>query len=309
MANTRGDVRINLQGMPAANRDATVILKNLNTGQEVKRKPFLDGSTVIRDLEPGLWNIEIEHPNLTMPIRPYKVPIRVFPGRTPTTITVPVPADLFTNTPIVDIPDADLAPVQATASSVREQAERLGGKQAGEAFLAEDWNRLTGAVADLATAVNELTRLVAPQGHNHPEIATRIDEVQSNVVRFGEAFGKTLIELQRAIEFDKLKADTDDVLTQIPDKPTRDAISAQFATLKNALQSDTPRFTQQLSAFGGVLQNTLNEAVVNNAELRDRPAFGRVLQRTDTYTSLGVQLQPMNELQIYRQTRTKTKGE
>ncbi len=309
MANTRGDVRINLQGMPAANRDAMVVLRNINTNQEVRRKPFLDGSTVIRDLEPGLWNVEIVHPNLINPIRPYKVPIRVFPGRTPTVITVPVPADLFTNTPIADIPDADLGPVQATASSVKEQAERLGGKQAGEAFLAEDWNRLTGAVADLATAVNELTKLVAPQGHNHPEIATRIDEVQTNVVRFGEAFGKTLIELQRSIEFDKLKADTDDVLTQIPDKPTRDAITAQFTNLKNALQNDTPRYTQQLSAFGGMLQNTLNEAAVSNAELRDRPAFGRVLQRSDTYTSFGVQLQPMNELQIYRQTRTRTKGE
>jgi hypothetical protein len=310
MANTRGDVRINLQGFPAANRDATVVLKNVNTGLEVKRKPFLDGSAVIRDLEPGLWEVQVEHPNVINPIRPHIGPIRVFPGRTPTVINVPVPAALFKNNPIADVPDADLGPVQATLDNVKSQTEGLGGKQAGEAFLAADWNRLVSAVGDLASAVSELTKLVAPRGHDHPEIATKIDEVQLNIVNFTEAFGKTLVELQRAIEFDKLKADADDVLSQpsIPQKD-KDTILSHLNLVKGALQSDPVRFTQQLSALGGMLHTAINTAAVTHAELLDRPSAARIIQRADTYTSFGVQTRPASELQIYRQVRTKTGGE
>src|SRR2546421_3671477 len=185
---------LQLQGFPAANRDATVKLTNQATGQIIERKPFLDGSLQVRDVDPGLWQLVVRHPNLVNPI--IQQPVRLFPQPTPTFIPIPVPADLFKDTPIRDIPDANLAPVQQAVTSVRDRARPLAVKGAGEVIRASDWNSLAGAVSDLAAAVLELTNLVSPKGHDHPEIAEKIDEVQGNLRRFAEAFGKSLVELR-----------------------------------------------------------------------------------------------------------------
>src|SRR5918994_458434 len=83
------------------------------------------------------------------------------------------------------------AVVQLVNQSTGQKVERkpfldgsLAGKAPGEVIRAEDWNVLAGAVADLARAVGELTRLVSPVGHDHPELAEKFAEVQGNILRF-----------------------------------------------------------------------------------------------------------------------------
>jgi hypothetical protein len=184
----KGTFDIRLQGFPQANRDATVKLTNQITGISIERKPFLDGQLLLRDLDAGPYEMEVRHPNLITPIDQRR--IRLIPQPFPTRIPVPIKPDLFRDTPIRDIPDADLAPVQQTASSVASSMGPIGGKAPGEVIRSNDWNTMVTAVTDLANAVAELTRLVAPIGHNHPEIETKIGEVQGNIRRFADSFGR-----------------------------------------------------------------------------------------------------------------------
>ena len=305
MAKTKGDVKINLQGHPAANRDATVWMKNRDTGKEIERKPFLDGTTVIRDVEPGLWDIEVRHPNLVNPVRPLK-PIRVFPQRMPTVFTMPIPQRLFEDNPIRDIPDADLGPVQATLESVKSQAEAAGNKSSGEAILASDWNNLASAVVDLAVAVGELTKLLSPRGHDHPEIADKINEVQSNVVRFTEAYGKSLLELQREIEIDNLREDAEDALAGATEDE-RAPLIGKIVDLKDAVHKDPIQYTQQLSAVGLTLQSKIGEIAVENESVRDRKSTQKVLERAGAYADAGVVTKGSTELQMYQQSRSKAR--
>ncbi len=123
-----------LQGYQPAFRDATISLVHEATGQTFERKAFLDGSLVVRDLDPGFYQVSVRHPNLINVIDQRRV--RLFPQPAPTKIFVPVPADIFRDTPIRDIPDADLAPVQQTAASVNATVSPIGSKQPGEAILA-----------------------------------------------------------------------------------------------------------------------------------------------------------------------------
>lgn len=292
----RGDLKINLQGYPAANRDAEVVLTNRDTGKELKRKPFLDGTAVIRDIEVGRWDVEVRHPNLINPVRPFKDPIRVFPQRNPTVITLPIPERLFIDSPIRDIPDMDVGPVQAALTNVKSQAEAVGNKSSGEAILASDWNRLASAVADIANAVMELTKLVSPRGHDHPEIAEKISEVQGNLVRFTEAYGKSLLELQREIEADNLREEAEDALAGV-DEATKKPLIDKIVNLKDVAHRDTALYTQQLSAVSATLQTKFSEiAVEKGAEFQARPSVQKVLAKADAYATAGIQTRGSSEL-------------
>src|SRR5215831_7015227 len=107
---TTGSLYTQLSGFPMANRDAVVTLTNAASGQTITRSPFLDGSLIIRDLDPGIWQMKVTHPNLVTPV--YQQLIRVFPQPTPTFVPVPIPPAVFQDTPIATVPEANLGPVQ-----------------------------------------------------------------------------------------------------------------------------------------------------------------------------------------------------
>jgi hypothetical protein len=50
----KSTLNLQLQGFPAANRDAEITLVNHATNQTLTRNVFLDGSLVVRDLDAGL---------------------------------------------------------------------------------------------------------------------------------------------------------------------------------------------------------------------------------------------------------------
>ncbi len=49
----KGAMNLKLLGHAPANRDAQVRRRNESTGEEITRKPFLDGSLVVRDIDPA----------------------------------------------------------------------------------------------------------------------------------------------------------------------------------------------------------------------------------------------------------------
>lgn len=304
-------VNVQMSGAQFANRDAKVLLVNESTGQRIERKPFLDGSLLVRDIDPGLWQLTVSHPNLVSPIDQRS--IRVFPQITPTIIPIRVPPELFRDNPIRDIPDADLSPVQQAAGSARDRLRPIGGKTSGEAIRAEDWNVLVGAVTDLAAMVQQLTTLISPTGHDHGEIAEKIGEVQDNLRRFSQAFGNSLVELRREIETEVLRRNVNEVLALgQASEDSRARIGAHITALESAVQSDTTVFTQNLATAGSLLLTEVNTMAVaqgaaGNAFLAN-PSVQRVSAVARQYVDSGSQTSGEAELQTYRKTSAASGG-
>jgi hypothetical protein len=296
-----------LSGFPAANRDAEVTLVNNATGQTLKRSPFLDGSLVVRDIDPGVWDVKVTHPNLIQPIFAQK--LRLFPQIAPTLVPVRIPEVLFRDTPIRDIPDANLGPVQQAVTSARDSLAPVLGKAPGEAIRAADWNVLANAVRDLADNVLQLTNLVSPRGHDHPEIADKIAEVQQNIRAFSEAFGKSLLELRRELEAEHFRR----VLTGVLDEAqapqaTRDDLLGRVGRLSETLQADPAVFTSQLNNAGSRVLGAVAEMVAANPALGGSAQVQKVQAIAQQYTVSGTATSADGELKIYNRTNTAAGG-
>lgn len=303
----KGAFNIQLSGFTAANRDARVELENPATGQKITRAPFLDGSLLVRDLDPGIWNVKLTHPNLINPI--FQNPVRVFPQPTPTFIPIPVPETIFRDAPIRDIPDADLGPVQQGVTSARDSLAPIQGKAPGEAIRAADWNALVIAVRDLSANVLELTRLVSPKGHNHPELEEKIAEVQGNTRSFTEAFGRSLLEFRRELEAAHFRNVVTGVLdaAQAP-QATRDDLLGRVDRLTESLSADPSVFTAQLSSAGSQVLSQVATLVTANPELQANPIVIQTQATAQTYVQGGVATSAANELGIYARSNTAAAG-
>jgi hypothetical protein len=307
MTTPQGTFNFQLQGFPAANRDAEVTLTNRATKQTVKRSPFLDGTLMVRDLDPGLWDVTVTHPNVIQPI--FAQPVRLFPQITPTLVPIRIPEVLFRDTPIRDIPDANLGPVQQALSAARDSLDPIQGKTPGEVIRASDWNTLVSAVRDLSDNVIEMTNLLSPRGHDHPEIAEKIAEVQQNIRNFSEAFGRSLVELRRDLETEHLRQIIEQVLNeaQAP-QATRDDLLGRVGRLRDTLQADTAVFTGQLATTGGRVLSAVAEMVTQNPALQNSPNVQKVQAVAQQYTTSGTQTTADNELKVYNRTNTASKG-
>jgi hypothetical protein len=304
----KATLNLRLQGHTPAFRDADVELENPATGQKVTRKPFLDGTVLVRDLDPGLWKVRVTHPNLTLPIIEAR-DIRIFDQIVPTLVPIPIPAELFRDTPIRDIPDADLGPVQQLAQSSLERVGPLAAKQPGEAIRAADWNTLTGVVGDLANAVLQLVALVSPHGHPHPEIAEKIAEVQENLRRFAEAFGRSLVELRREVETGTLRQRIDTVLVKGgASAELRERLRLRLNALEESLQGDTTLFTQKLAFAGSQILTEVNQLAVQQpdggAQFLADDDVKQLNAMATNYFDAGTQTRPEAELQTYRRSTT-----
>lgn len=302
---SKSSLNIKLQNYPPANRDAMVTLTNPATGQTLKRKPFLDGTLLVRDLDPGQWEIAVNHPNVVVPL--FTGLVTTLPIPMPTFVPVPLRPSDFRDTPITDLPDADLGPVQQSVTAARTAAGAVGGKAPGEAIRATDWNQLVNVVSDLAGAVLELTSLVSPRGHDHPEIATKIDEVQGNLRRFITSFGNSVVELRRDIESQNLRR----VTTKVLDVggvvgADRERILGRVNELEIARQGSTLEFSTKLANAGTILAAELQniaqaqgadaDAFLNNDDVKNLAGI------TQALAASGGTISADQELDTYRRT-------
>jgi hypothetical protein len=304
---TRSTLNLQLSGFPAANRDAQVTLTNAATGQTITRSPFLDGSLMVRDVDPGLWDLKVTHPNLIQPVFAQKV--RLFPQITPTFVPIRVPEVLFRDTPIRDIPDANLGPVQQAVTAARDSLTPVQGKAPGEAIRAADWNTLVAAVRDLSDNVLQLTSLLSPRGHDHPEIADKIGEVQQNIRNFTEAFGRSLVELRRELEAEHLRTIITSVLdeAQAP-QTTRDDLLGRVGQLTQSFQADPSVFTSQLANTGGRVLSAVADLVTAQPGLQASANVQKVQQIAQQYTVSGTATTADTELKMYNRTTTASGG-
>ncbi|PCK07954.1 MAG: hypothetical protein COA42_11755 [Alteromonadaceae bacterium] len=304
------DFRFQLNGYKAANRDAEITLVEEISGTQIKRKPFLDGSLNIKNLKAGFYQIKVKHPNLIHPIFTNRV--RLFPQKNPTVITVPVPEDIFSDTPIRDIPDADLGPVQQSVNAAMDSLSPIGDKVAGEVVRSSDWNILVGAVRDFGSALQEITNLVAVRGHDHPEIAEKIDQVQGNFINFSEAYGKSLLQIQREIEALNMRRSIEGMYDrgQVPEPERKDLLD-RIDELANNLELSTPVWTKKLANAAGLLLSQVNTIASNQDDpdifINDEQVQ-QVLAFATQYHNSGSQSSPESELNIYRKTNSLAKS-
>ena len=260
------NLTMSILGFPAVNRDLTVEVREPLTQQVVRTvKPFLDGTVRVPQIDPGNYEITLKHPNLTLPV--LQRPIRVLPNGD-TNVSVLIDPSKFRNTPIEDIPDANLEPVRALADSVSESVASLSEKRPGEAILAQDWNRMASAIRDLAGAVGELTRLVSPQGHDHPEFVKKFDEMQDNFQTLLDTLSKTMTELQRQIQTQRLRRQVEEVLDQAGVDKTSTK-GKEFLTVIDTLEAKvavTPtEFGREVRSSGVQLTTKLEKLIEENA--------------------------------------------
>lgn len=244
------DLTLNILGFAAVNKDLTVELRDPVTQNIVKTaQPFLDGTTRVPKIDPGSYELTVRHPNLALPV--LRRPIRVLPTGD-TKVSVLIDPSQFRNTPIEDIPEANLGPIRDIASSVAETLTPLANKQPGEAILAQDWNAMAAGMRDLANAVVEMTRLVSPVGHDHPEFVAKFDEVTGNFQQLLETLTSSLTELQRQIQAERLRQQVEGVL----DRAQIDPQSAKGKEMLDLVQALETKVTEPPSRFGREVRNT-----------------------------------------------------
>jgi len=260
------DLTLNLLGFPAVNRDLTVEVRDPATQTLVRTvKPFLDGTVRVPQIDAGAYEITVRHPNLAIPV--LTRPIRVLPVGD-TKVSLVIDPSRFRNTPIEDIPDANLTPVEDLAKSVAETLLPLTNKVAGEAILSRDWNTLASAVRDIASAVGELTHLVAPLGHNHKELEAKFDEVTSNFDTLVNTISTTVTELQRQIQTQRFRQQIDDVLDAAaiaPDSPQAKDFTDLVGNLQNFVTASPTAFSREARNAATILAGKVETLIDTRA--------------------------------------------
>jgi hypothetical protein len=264
-------LNLNILGFPAVNRDLTVEIRDPATDTLVQTaRPFSDGTARVPRLEAGAYELAVLHPNLTLPV--LRRPIRILPTGE-TTVSVLIDPSKFRNTPIQDIPDANLGPVREQVASIAETVLPLGQKQPGEAIKAEDFNLMATSIREMALAVAELTRLVSPVGHNHPELETKFDEVSTNFETLLNTLSTAMAELQRQIQAQRVRTQVEGVL----DRAEIDPASPKGRVFLDLVDSLEGKVTETPTSFGraargvGVQLTTQLEQLID--EKATDPAF------------------------------------
>lgn len=203
-------LNLNILGFPAVNSDLKIELRDPLTREVVTTaRPFADGSVRVSKMTAGQYELAVIHPQLPLPV--LQRPIRVLPGGD-TTVSVLIDPSKFRNTAIQDVPDANLGPVRDRLASVAETTLPLSEKVAGEAIRSDDFNALANGIRDIALAVSELTRLVTPVGHNHPELEAKLNEMQGNFDTLVSTLTVAMTELQRQLQAQRVRTQVEDVI-------------------------------------------------------------------------------------------------
>lgn len=261
------DLTVNILGFAAVNRDLKVELRDPVTNSVVREvTPFLDGTVRIPKIDAGAYDLAVKHPNLALPV--LRRPIRVLPTGD-TKVSVLIDPSQFRNTPIEDIPEANLAPVRDALQSVAETVLPLGHKQPGEAIRSEDWNALVSGLRDVAQAVTELTRIISPAGHDHLEFNRKFDEMSQNFSTLLNTLSAAMTELQRQIQTERMRNQLIDVLdaAEVP-QDKRKPFLAPVEVLQKSVTESPVSFGRKARTAGVEI-----EQMLENLKVEKKPEF------------------------------------
>lgn len=306
-----GAFNIQVSGHAPARRDVSLEIVSETTGETRTVTPFLDGSAMVRGLPPGAYQVRVLHPNVVGELVDLRR-VRLFEGL-PTRLTLPLPEELFRDTPVRETVDADLTPVRDAAIAARDLAAPAGGKQPGDPIRSDDWNAVVGAVSDLASAVAELTRLVAPNGHDHPELEEKVDEVNGNVRRFADQFGAQLARIQRTLQTLAIEREVDGAFANagIVPEAVRNAVLESVQVLKTHSDSDTIVWgARKKTAYSAILKGLgdLRDAQPDPTGLDGSEEFQRALTVATEEATVAAPRTVGGEIDQYGRVNAKTSG-
>jgi hypothetical protein len=264
-------LRVQLNTPVEITRDLSVQVVDLVTNRTVETTPFLDGTVNLRNLNPGRYRLRVTHPNL--PFTVLDQPVQVLTGR-PTFVPVKIDLDIFENTPVRDVAEADLEPVRQQLRIAGDTAERQAAKRGGEPIFADDWNELAGAVDAIGTATVDLTRRISPQGHDHAELIEKLDEIQRNLERFLAVFGQSMAQVQRQLEQLALEQRARRVLDKIPNLPPPRRLEVEgLVDRLGQVRGENPYlYLRELRRAGEQMQGVLADVIPDTLpELHDDP--------------------------------------
>jgi hypothetical protein len=257
------DLQINIQGFPIVNSDITAELRDVVSGLPIKTgRPFRDGTLTFPQVDPGMYQLVLTHPNLAGVLT--QQPIRVIPGLGKTKVSILIDPSKFKNTPIEDVPDANLTPVIDAARSVEDSAKSLSSKQGGEAILANDWNTMATQISNLGHTVGQLTAVVAPQGHNHPEYERKLSELASNFDSLVTTLSASMVEIQRQLQIRRLQDHANAVVDAIADAAKRETARKSVETIINSLFDKTTESPQSFTALMSKAAADIEQIVKQN---------------------------------------------
>lgn len=276
-----GDLTLNILGFAAVNDQLKVELRDPVTKTLVRSTtPFLDGTARIPKIDAGSYELSVIHNNLALPV--LTRPVRVLPGDT--RISVLIDPSKFRNTPIEDIPDANLTPVRELAESVAETTLPLAQKLPGEAIRSQDWNTMASSIRDLALAMAELTRLVSPVGHDHPEFVRKFDEIGGNFNTLVTTLNASMAELQRQIQAEQVRRQIEGVLTaaEIAHDSARGKEILALADDLDNTATDTPRtFAQKTRNIAVQLNSKIETLVAEKPDLLENDSVKKLSDAAD----------------------------
>jgi hypothetical protein len=261
-----GSLELGLHGFPVVNNAMRAQLVDAATGNVVAtRTPLRDGTVRFPDVPAGLYNVQVLHPNFVLPVTESGRPIRVLPTGT-TKSSILIDPNKFKNTPIADIPDADLKPVIAGAEDIEASMNRLANKKGGEAIIAADWNALAGGVAGLANALAQLGGSVSPKGHNHPEYERKFVEITTNFETLLSTLSAAMAEIQRRLQIGRLLTHSTNVLlsSDKPDSvltPARNQITALTDDLETKVTESPEVFADLFQKASAQIEKIVNDAI------------------------------------------------
>lgn len=234
--------KIQVAGDAKYTKDMTVELTHQISGKKYQKAPYRDGTATFNDVESGRYRVQVRHKN--MPYEVYDDDAVVYEDRQ-TFVPIKLPKDIFENAPIADTPEADLGPIQEKLDEAQLATDAQAKKIAGQPIYAADWNVLANVVGQVAHSTKDLTDLVSPVGHDHPELVAKFEEVQRNMQRMYDAFGQVLAELQRQIQQMALQSIIDDAVDKMPN-----ATPEEKQTLDDAVKDLTESWNDKPSIYG-----------------------------------------------------------
>lgn len=279
------ELTVNVLGFAAVNTDLRAQLRDVVTGTVVEERPlFRDGTARFPKVRPGQYDLHVVHPN--MPLRPVVVrPIRALPGG-PTKISILVDPKDFRNTAIEDVPDVDLTPLAKTMDDVELAAQGLANKKGGEAILASDWNAMASSMALLAKSVSELTRLVTPVGHNHPEYEKKVNELSSNFDKLVGTLSASMAEIQRQLQIRRLEEVTTKILDEANVPITdRRAVNERFDRLREKVTEAPIDFSALMRNESSDIERTVRQMIGNAGDDKTKNDFNLSFEQAARYAA------------------------
>ncbi|MES2443250.1 MAG: hypothetical protein V4574_10505 [Pseudomonadota bacterium] len=256
------DLTMNIVGFAAVNKDLQINLIDSVTRKSIRTvTPFLDGTARFPQVAAGSYELQVIHPNMTLPV--VTRPVHVLPvGET--NITVLIDPTKFKNSAIEDIPEANLRPVIDLSESVAATVSPLANKAPGEAIRSSDWNALAGAVRDLANSNVQLARLVSPVGHDHPELIKKIEEMSGNFSTLLDTMSQALAELQRQLQTLRLRQQVEEVLDTLPvNQAKKDDFLSLLAGLEGKITASPGVYNREMrfvaNQLGGKIEVLVEE--------------------------------------------------